>query len=106
MDRSWILRFTLFYACITLGPILLAAGFVLTARLGADAQGSVLSALLPVLTSAPAFVVAIRLLPCTTVSWRSERERGFTSASPLVQQATETSMQPVPTALGRASTEV
>lgn len=80
VDRSWILRFTLFYACITLGPILLAAGFVLTARLGADAQGSVLSALLPVLTSAPAFVVAIRLLPCTTVSWRAALSGGLVTA--------------------------
>ena len=81
VDRSWILRFTLFYACITLGPVLLAAGIVLSARLGADAsQSALLTALLPMLTSAPAFVVAIRLLPCSAVSWRAAFSGGITTA--------------------------
>jgi len=81
VDRSWILRFTLFYACLTLGPVLLAAGFVLSARLGADAANTPLvAAVLPLLTSTPAFVVAIRLLPCSTVNWRAAFTGGAVTA--------------------------
>ncbi len=81
IDRSWILRFTLFYACLTLGPVLLAAGVVLSARLGGDASDvPFLTALLPILTSAPAFVAAIRLLPCSAVSWRAAITGGVTTA--------------------------
>ncbi len=81
VDRSWILRFTLFYACITLGPILLAAGVVLSARIGADAPDSpLLAAMLPLLTSAPAFVAALRLLPCSQVSWRAALTGGAVTA--------------------------
>ena len=81
VDRSWILRFTLFYASITLGPVLLAAGIVLSARFGADAaHAPVVRTLLPLLTSAPAFVVAIRLLPCSPVSWRAALTGGAITA--------------------------
>jgi len=81
VDRSWILRFTLFYACITLGPVLLAAGVVLSARIGADAsRAPLVAALLPLLTSAPAFVAAVRLLPCSHVSWRAAITGGAVTA--------------------------
>lgn len=81
VDRSWILRFTLFYACITLGPVLLAAGVVLSARLGADAADTPLvAALLPLITSTPAFVAAIRLLPCSPVGWRAAITGGAVTA--------------------------
>ncbi len=81
VDRSWILRFTLFYACITLGPILLAGGVVLSARIGAETPDSpLLASFLPLLMSAPAFVAAIRLLPCSAVGWRAAFTGGAVTA--------------------------
>lgn len=81
VDRSWVLRFTLFYAAITLGPILIATGFVVTARLGAgDMELPFASRLLPVLVSAPAFVATLRLLPCTRVTWRAALTGGLVTA--------------------------
>ena len=80
VDRSWILRFTLFYAALTLGPITLAAGFVLSGRLGAEGTVSWLARVVPVLLSTPVFVGAIRLLPCAAVSWRAALAGGATTA--------------------------
>jgi membrane protein len=81
VERSWILRFTLFYAVITLGPVLLASGFILSARLGADGRVFPLfSRLLPLLISAPMFVTALRLLPCARVSWRAALTGGLVTA--------------------------
>ena len=80
VKRSWVLRFTLFYAAITLGPMALASGFVLTARLGAAAHLPAVSRLLPVVLSAAIFVGALRLLPCLDVKWRAAVLGGLTSA--------------------------
>lgn len=76
--RSLLLRFTLFYAGITLGPSLIAAGFLLTASLPAGAGA--LGRLLPILLSATAMVAAIRLLPDRRVSWRAALIGGGLSA--------------------------
>jgi membrane protein len=78
--RSWVLRFTLFYAAITLGPLLLAVGFVMTAKMGTVAQLPTVTHLLPVLLSASLFVGALRLLPCVDVSWRAALSGGLVSA--------------------------
>ena len=81
IDRSWVLRFTLFYAAITLGPTLIATGFLVTARLGAgDVDVPLFTQLLPVLVSAPLFVTSLRLLPCTRVSWRAALTGGVITA--------------------------
>jgi membrane protein len=81
VKRSWLLRFVLFYAGITLGPLLIATGFVLSARLGATASDArLLGRVLPVLITATALVSAIRLLPCTPVSWRAALTGGLVSA--------------------------
>ena len=78
--RSRILRFTLFYAGITLGPLLLGAGFVATARVG-DLPGlSLFLRFLPVLLTAAVFVGAIRLLPCSPVGWKAALAGGFVSS--------------------------
>ncbi len=78
--RSWVLRFTLFYAAITMGPLLIAGGFVMTARIGAAASVPALSALLPALLSGVVFVAALRLLPCVDVSWNAALTGGGVSA--------------------------
>ena len=80
VKRSWVLRFTLFYAAITLGPIGLAGGFVLTARLGAAAHLPAVSRLLPILLSAAVFIGALRLLPCLDVKWKAAILGGLVSA--------------------------
>ena len=81
VDRSWILRFILFYATLTLGPVLLAGGMVLSAKIGADADHIPLGAtLLPLAASTPVFVLALRLLPCSDVNWRAAIAGGVVTA--------------------------
>jgi len=80
VQRSWFLRFVLFYAAITLGPLAIAGGFVLSARLGAAAHLPAVSHLLPVLLSAAVFIGALRLLPCLDVKWRAAVLGGLVSA--------------------------
>jgi membrane protein len=78
--RSWILRFTLFYAGITLVPLLLAGGFVLSSRLHVEGAPTFLARVLPVLLTASAFVGAIRVLPCVEVRWPAALAGGLISA--------------------------
>lgn len=80
VKRSWVLRFTLFYAALTLGPLAMAGGFVLTARLGAAAHLPAGSRLLPVVLSAVVFIGALRLLPCIDVKWKAALLGGLVSA--------------------------
>ena len=48
VHRSWLLtRFTLFYAAITLTPIVVATGFIMTARAGIGGAGSAFELLTP-----------------------------------------------------------
>lgn len=60
-------RLLLFYAGVTLGPLVLAYGFHLTEALAVDPN--LLSTLSPILLSTVAFVAAIRLLPNARVRW-------------------------------------
>lgn len=76
--RSLLLRFTLFYAGITLAPSLIAAGFVATATL--PVHVGLLARVVPVLLTATALVGAIRLLPNRRVRWRSALAGGLFSA--------------------------
>jgi len=79
--RSRILRFTLFYAGITLGPLLIAAGFVLTGKIGDLPGAPVFSRAVPIVLSAAVLVGSIRLLPCSPVSWRAAIVGGLVSAT-------------------------
>lgn len=77
--RGLMLRFILFYSGITLGPSLIAAGFLITASL--PPQFGALDRALPVLLTAIALVAAIRLLPDRQVSWRAALAGGLLSAT-------------------------
>jgi YihY family inner membrane protein len=76
--RSRLLRITLFYAALTLAPVGLAWGFVMTARV--PQASSLLATLAPIGLTAAVLVAGIRLLPCVAVSWRAALAGGITSA--------------------------
>jgi membrane protein len=76
--RSRLMRITLFYAALTLAPMALAWGFVMTARLGPAA--GLMSVAAPVILTAVVLVCGIRLLPCAAVSWRASLAGGLASA--------------------------
>ncbi len=100
--RSLMLRFTLFYSGITLGPSLIAAGFLVTAAL--PAQFGALDRALPVLLTSVAFIAAIRLLPDRRVSWRAAFSGGLLSATifELAKVGFSTYMRAMGTAEGMA----
>lgn len=80
LRRGFVMRLVLFYAGITLGPILLAFGFAITGRIQ-DAVGvSAFRLALPVLLTTTAFVGAIRTLPDTDVRWGPALLGGLSSA--------------------------
>ncbi len=70
-------RLLLFYAGVTLGPLVLAYGFHLTESLAVDPN--LLSTLSPIILSTVAFVAAIRLLPNAKVRWMPALVGGLTS---------------------------
>ena len=70
-------RLLLFYAGVTLGPLILAYGFHLTESLAVDPN--LLSTLSPIFLSTISFVAAIRLLPNTKVRWMPALVGGLTS---------------------------
>jgi membrane protein len=79
--RSLLQRFTIFYSAVTLGPILLAVGLVASRHLVAGAGGATLaSRVVPLLFTATALVIGIKLLPCVRVSWRAALIGGSASA--------------------------
>ena len=81
--QSLINRFFGFYASITLGPLLIAGGFVVTNQVSAEVPSflnSLASYLLPSLITAVGLVGLIRFLPSTEVSWRAAFWGGLTSA--------------------------
>jgi len=80
-DRSLLYRFTLFYTALTLGPILLGSGFLLSARIGGEHGLPFASHLLPLSLSAVIFTVALLLLPCTRVSRRAAIFGGLLTAA-------------------------
>lgn len=81
VHRSWLLRFTLFYAAITLTPIVVATGFIMTARAGIGGAGSAFELLTPWLLTTLVLISGIRLLPCKKVGWWAAFCGGFLSAS-------------------------
>lgn len=80
MRRGLLMRLALFYAGLTLIPLLMAAGFAFTSRLQGAVDSGVLALLLPVAATSVAFVAAIRTLPDTDVAWRPALLGGLTSA--------------------------
>jgi hypothetical protein len=80
--RGLVQRVVMFYSAVTLGPFLIAAGFVMSAQLG-EVSGFVswvTAALVPLAFTATALVIAIRALPCTVVRWRAAFVGGLVSA--------------------------
>ena len=78
--RGFLLRFALFYAVVTLGPVLLSLGFIATGKLGETLPAGLVGAMLPIALTTLAFVLAIRLLPQVEVRWRSALIGGVASA--------------------------
>lgn len=76
--RTRTLRFLVFYAGITLGPLVLAWGLVTATGLG---NPGTFSRLLPPLLTAVGLVGGIRLLPDTHVPWRAALVGGLLSAA-------------------------
>jgi membrane protein len=79
--RSWLLRFTLFYAAITLTPMVVATGFIMSSRAGIGGAGSVLNLTAPWLLTTLVLISGIRLLPCKKVGWWAAIAGGVLSAS-------------------------
>lgn len=80
-------RFFTFYAALTMGPLLITAGFVLTNQLMEKVHLNNLSMLsntfnylLPSLLTAVVFCCAIRFLPSGRLSWRAVLWGGLSSA--------------------------
>ncbi len=78
--RRWLLRITLFYTVVTLGPLLLSAGFAATSSLGTTLPSGILGSAVPVALTSSAFVLAVKLLPHTEVRWRAAITGGLISA--------------------------
>lgn len=80
LRRGLLMRLVLFYAGLTLAPILIAVGFAVTGRIQGAVDASFLRLGLPVLLTSIAFVSAIRALPDTDVRWGPAVVGGLTSA--------------------------
>jgi membrane protein len=82
LRRSLLHRFTIFYSAVTLAPILLAMGVIASRKLTVLSGGEITlaSRLVPLLFTAAALVIGIKLLPCVRVSWRAALVGGFSSA--------------------------
>jgi YihY family inner membrane protein len=79
LRRGIVTRFIIFYSAVTLGPLLIALGFVASSGF-AFGDNTFASTTIPVLFTATALVAGIRTLPCTRVSWRAALVGGFSSA--------------------------
>ncbi len=80
LRRGLLMRLVLFYAGLTLAPILIAVGFAVTGRIQSAVGAGFLPLLLPVLLTSIAFVAGIRSLPDTDVRWGPAVVGGLTSA--------------------------
>jgi membrane protein len=78
--RRWLVRITLFYAVVTLGPLLLSAGFAATSSLGTTLPAGMLGRVVPISLTTAALVLAIKLLPHTEVRWKAAIAGGLISA--------------------------
>ncbi len=102
LRRRWLLRITLFYAVVTLGPLLLSMGFAATTSM-MDGMG-MLGRAVPVLLTTSAFVLAIKLVPHTEVRWQAALAGGFSSA--VLFEALKTGFSAYTELLGAANTMV
>ncbi len=78
--RPVLLRIVLFYALVTLGPLVLTLGYLASGNLGGWLPANVLGWLVPVSITAAGFVLAIKLLPQCEVRWPSALVGGLVSA--------------------------
>ncbi len=78
--RRWLVRITLFYAVVTLGPLLLSAGFAATSSLGTTLPSGLLGRIVPISLTTAALVLAIKLLPHTEVRWKAALVGGLITA--------------------------
>jgi YihY family inner membrane protein len=78
--RSWITRMVMFYAILTVVPVLVAYGFHLSSSLRPVVGLGLLRRVLPAVTTAVAFGLAIRTLPDTRVRWMPAAVGGAFSA--------------------------
>lgn len=67
--RGWITRMVMFYAILTVVPVLVAYGFHLSSSLRPVVGLGLLRRVLPALSTAVAFTLALRTLPDTRVRW-------------------------------------
>ncbi|MFH1466725.1 MAG: YhjD/YihY/BrkB family envelope integrity protein [Pseudomonadota bacterium] len=102
--RSWLLRITLFYTVVTLGPLLLSAGYAATSSVHATVLSALLGRAVPVLLTMAAFVGAIKLLPHTLVRWRAALTGGFMGA--ILFEALKFGFSEYTALLGASSTNV
>ncbi len=80
VKRPLTTRLALYYATITLAPVIVATGSSITERAEEVTSFQLLHDLTPVVVTTTAFVFGIRALPDTTVRWRSALVGGLTSA--------------------------
>ena len=80
MRRSLALRLVIFYAALTLAPVLITLGFALTNRVQDETGVHFLGHAFPTLLTTVTFVGAIRTLPDTDVRWGPALIGGLTSA--------------------------
>jgi membrane protein len=102
--RSWLMRITLFYTVVTLGPLLLAAGYAATSEVHSGVLSALLGRAVPVLLTMAAFVGAIKLLPATQVRWRAAITGGFLGA--ILFEALKFGFSAYTALLGAASTNL
>ncbi|MBM4392057.1 MAG: YihY family inner membrane protein [Deltaproteobacteria bacterium] len=80
VKRPLTSRLALYYATITLAPVIVATGTSLTQHAEEVTRWAVLHNATPVLVTTAAFVFGIRALPDTAVRWRSALVGGLLSA--------------------------
>ena len=78
--RSWLTRLVLFYTTVTLGPMLITAGFQLSDTFEAQVGTTALHWLAPALLTTLAFVAGIKALPDAQVRWGPAVIGGVASA--------------------------
>ncbi|MBN1337329.1 MAG: YihY/virulence factor BrkB family protein [Deltaproteobacteria bacterium] len=78
--RPVLLRLILFYAVVTLVPLLLTLGYLASGSLGGWLPANVLGWLVPVAMTAAGLVLAIKLLPQCEVRWTAALAGGLVAA--------------------------
>lgn len=79
VQRSLLHRLVIFYTGVTVGPLMLALGFALTAKMTGAVDVPWINHLGPWLLTSVAFVGAIKTLPDTQVRWGPAAVGGFAS---------------------------